>query len=212
MTNTATQILELAHAKQLEAELALTTTPPTRHQPSAPLADRVAENLAARRADARLMAELTPWLDLAAELVVDDEPIGDITDEQAEYVIEVALRHGQRAAHVATEPIPDPVDPRDVAETVAALHRRASAARFVDALADLGIEIGYRLTAAQAAARVGVGVGTWRAYVSREDAQVPAPVESDEGPRWLSHRVDRWNASRPGRGRWGTDGRRATKD
>lgn len=194
-TGVALRVLDLAHVKGHQAAEALTATVPSRHRPSAALADRLGEGVTVHCVNVQLLAELEPWVALADELDVDGGPIDEVTDEQAQDIIQVAQEHARRAAfHVSTD-IPDPLDPRDVADTVAALCRRAGAAGLVDALAGLGVPgVGYRLTAAQAAARAGVGAGTWRAYVARDQA----PASTGDG--WLSSEVDEWIARRPGRG------------
>jgi len=53
-----------------------------------------------------------------------------------------------------------------------------------------------------AAAHLGIRPSTWRDYVA--DGRAPAPDGIDEGfgkPYWLKSSLDKWQASRPGRGR-----------
>lgn len=138
-TDTALKILALALARTEQASEALAATIPSRHRPSAPLADRLSEAVAGHHVSAQLLVELEPWVALADELDVTGGPIDEVTEDQAQEIIQVAQAHVRRAAFRASESIPDVTDPRDVADMVAALHRRAGAARLIDALAGLGV-------------------------------------------------------------------------
>ena len=58
-----------------------------------------------------------------------------------------------------------------------------------------------KLTAAMAAAMVGVKPNTWRAYVARGHAPAPdGREELSQHPFWLESTVREWEANRPGPG------------
>jgi hypothetical protein len=57
-----------------------------------------------------------------------------------------------------------------------------------------------KLTTAEAAERADCQPATWRGYVARGQAPKPDGHHDARTPWWWESTVDRWKASRPGRG------------